>query len=107
MSLLFQLNFVHESRTLQPNSHTFLGLVQAQRERCTQYAALQRVAHACHMQDICTYSGSSNHEQPQAYVYLAQSLDTSIPACVEACPWLEIGDDERGRPYFLWGVSNE
>lgn len=69
--LLFPLKFVHESRTLQPNSHTFLGLVQAQRERCTQYAALQRVVHACHMQDTCTYSGSSNHEQPQAYVYLA------------------------------------
>lgn len=57
MFLLFQLEFMHESRDLQPNDfHNFLRLVQAQRERCALFAALQRVAHACRIEFVPSIS---------------------------------------------------
>lgn len=108
MFTLFQLEFIHETRTLQVNDfQTFLGLVQAQRERCAQYAALQRVAHSCHIQDNRTSSESSDHKQQHAPASLLHALEMSIPACIEACPWLKIKEADNRRPYFLWDVSKQ
>ena len=108
MFLLFQLEFVHEARILQAQEfHTFQGLVQAQRERCAQFAALQRVAHACHIRGDCTSSGSSDTKQPQASKSFTHSLSGVIPACIEACPWLKIREVDKGKPYFLWDVSKK
>lgn len=107
MFLLFQLEFVHEARIPQFNDfHTFLGLLQAQRERCAQFAALQRVAHACHIQATCKNSGPPDIRQPRSSESLSHSLGKVIPACIEACPWLKIREVETARPYFLWDVRN-
>lgn len=108
MFFLFQLEFVHETRILQVKDfHTFRGLLHAQRECCAQYAALQRVAHACHIQGDGTHSEPSDIKQPQASMFPNHSLAKVIPACIEACPWLKIREVDKGRPYFLWDVSRE
>lgn len=109
MFLLFQLEFVYETRLLHINEPgTFVGFVQAQRERCAQYAALQRVASSFIGRDI-NPQGECGHEEQHTSMELDTCLASKlkspvIPACIESCPWLQIRGDRERFPYYLWDV---
>lgn len=109
--LLFQLEFVFETRILQTKDDgTFLGFVQAQREKCVRFAALQRISHSffapTHRENAHVAAGShgDDTENMKAMNPLPHLLRQSIGACVESCSWLKIREAANRRPYYLWDV---
>jgi hypothetical protein len=113
MFMLFQLEFVHEMRLLQTREHkTFLGFVQGQRERCAQYASLQRVAHSFLRNEVTVAERHSASfgvgPAPLREIPLSPSLlSQNIPACIESCPWLRIRESAERLPYYLWDVMQK
>jgi hypothetical protein len=110
MFMLFQLEFVHEMRLLQTREHkTFLGFVQAQRERCAQYASLQRVAHSFLRSEVIIaesqFANVGVGPTPVREIPLSPPLLSQIiPACIESYPWLRIRESIERSPYYLWDV---
>jgi Heterokaryon incompatibility protein (HET) len=108
--LLFQLEFVHESRLLQmDNWEEFLGLLHAQREKCAQFAALQRIA-LSFLVDEASASSNAVSTVPsgmdsQRAPTLPVLLKNIIGACIEPCPWLKSHETEAGHPFYLWDVE--
>lgn len=107
--MLFQLEFVHEFRQLhEKDLQAFFSFVQGQRQLCASNAAIQRVAWSfakISASDTSQHDEQSNagKEQKLGDIMLSQ-LDV-IPACIEACPWLQIRKNQNGYPYFLWDVA--
>ncbi|KAG8529119.1 uncharacterized protein KY384_005754 [Bacidia gigantensis] len=107
--MLFQLEFVHEFRQLhEDNFQAFCGFVQEQRQLCASDAAIQRVAWSFANIPADTYSQQNQHsDNDQVYILgdlVVSKLDV-IPACIEACPWLQIRKARGGFPYYLWDVA--
>lgn len=109
MFMLFQLEFVHEFRQLhEKDLQAFFSFVQEQRQLCASNAAIQRVAWSfakISASDTSQHDEQSNagKEQKLGDIMLSQ-LDV-IPACIEACPWLQIRKNRNGYPFFLWDVA--
>lgn len=111
MFLLFQLEFVYETRILNTKEEgTFIGLVQAQREKCAQFAALQRISHSFLLPknrenvDVTADSHGDDTKNPKASYPLLYLLHRTIGACIESCPWLKIREVANRKPYYLWDV---
>ena len=109
MFMLFQLEFVKETRLLQTQElRTFIGFVQAQRERCAQYAALQRIAHSFVEKTLRNPEGHSHLNAEPNSILLGKRLQNRvIPACIESCPWLNSQSSRHARPFYLWDVRNK
>lgn len=110
MFMLFQLEFVYEMRMMQTKEFgTFVGFVQAQRERCAQYAALQRVAQSFMEFDLNKDQAQDRTGNDSAQVsdsaHSSKLKSSVIPSCIESCPWLKVRDKHQYRPFYLWDVA--
>jgi hypothetical protein len=108
--LLFELEFVHECRLLQKdNWEEFQGLLHAQREKCAQFAALQRIAHSFLADETNTYSHPASTVSSGVTIQRALALpillQNTIGACIEPCPWLRTHEEKGRRPFYLWDVE--
>jgi hypothetical protein len=105
MFLLFQLEFVHESRMLQKNNmEEFLGLLHAQREKCAQYASRQRISNA--FLDDTSKQPLSQEASYSSSTLLAR-LENCIAATIEPCPWLKVRETKARYPFYLWDVGQQ
>jgi hypothetical protein len=105
MFLLFQLEFVHESRILQKNNmEEFLGLLHAQREKCAQYASRQRVSNAF-LHD--TSKLPLSQQACSSSRILLTRLESCIGATIEPCPWLKVRETEERSPFYLWDIGQQ
>jgi hypothetical protein len=101
MFLLFQLEFVNESRMLQKdNMEEFLGLLHAQREKCAQFASRQRVSNAFLDQ-------TPPKEADISSITVLARLESCISATIEPCPWLKVWKVEGRTPFYLWDISQQ
>lgn len=99
MLLLFQLEFLHESRSLhQDNMEPFLGLLHAQREKCAQAAAMQRVA-------FSFFSSESDDVSSEAVSL--EAIGNCIGATIEPCPWLKVHETDNRYPFYLWDIEGK
>ena len=110
MFLLFQLEFVQETRLLHLGEfRTFVGFVQGYRERCAQSAALQRVAYSFvrnSMRNVNESFVTLDQSSPNADACKRIDLNqTVIPACIESCPWLQRRVDPENLPFYLWDTE--
>ncbi len=109
MFMLFQLEFVHEFRQLhEKDSQAFFSFVQEQRQLCASNAAIQRVAWSfakVSASDTSQHNEQSNDGKERTLGSIMLSQLDLIPACIEACPWLQIRKNRNGYPYFLWDVA--
>lgn len=104
--ILFELEFLAEMRKLlQKDEDVFLLILQYQREQCAAHAAMQRIGYSVFLgkenqPDTSDDAQGVRHRRPR----LPQLLESTMGACSEPCPWLQLRSN-TGRPFYLWDVK--